>query len=109
MQQFQTWNMKINGQTEFILILFIPCTIDPINHIHQQMHTTGLQTVHKLQKFPRFSIEAPTSGSHQYNGVQAPIHQSGKYNAKCYDITKYYNYKIYTMLSVKLQRYLHYM
>jgi len=30
------------------LILFIPCTIVAISHVHQQMHATGLQTVHKL-------------------------------------------------------------
>jgi len=28
-------------------MLFIPCIILTINRIYQQMHTTGLQTVHK--------------------------------------------------------------
>ena len=37
----------------------------------------------------RFGTEAPSSGSLQYKRVQAPKYQSGKYNAKYWDIKIY--------------------
>jgi len=45
------------------------------------MHTIKLKTVHKTPT--RFGSEAPFSQSLKYKGVQAAIHQSVKYNAKC--------------------------
>ena len=52
-----------------------------INHIHQQMHTIQLKSVHKTAT--RFGSEAPFSESLKNKGVQAAIHQSLKCKAKC--------------------------
>jgi hypothetical protein len=37
-------------------ILFIPCIIHTIKHVHQQTHTIGLQTAHKCQVTPTFHV-----------------------------------------------------
>jgi len=53
-----------------------------INHIHQQMHTIGLENVRKLEKLPHFrhqrAIFRKVSNEKEYR------HQyiSGKYSAK---------------------------
>jgi hypothetical protein len=48
---FQFKVLKMTATCQFVLnvnlILFIPCIILTINHIHQQMHTVGLQTEHR--------------------------------------------------------------
>jgi len=50
-----------------------------INHIHQQMHTVGLLTVRKIYIAPTcFGSETPSLGSLEYNGVQAPVHETGR-------------------------------
>jgi hypothetical protein len=42
------------------------------NHIYQQRQIIGLQTVRKFHKL--LHVSAPSSGSLQYKGAQAPVH-----------------------------------
>jgi hypothetical protein len=55
--------------------------------IFQQTHITGLQAAYKFYKIPTcLSTEVPSSRSQKYKGVQEPIHQIWKYNAKYSDV-----------------------
>jgi hypothetical protein len=66
----QTWGLSSQKDAWFI-------NIDSNNHIYQQMHIIGLQTAHKFKTSTCFATKAPSSGSLQYKGLQAPVHQSG--------------------------------
>jgi hypothetical protein len=92
------WKVMWNLHRPF-LILFIPCIIFTINHIHQQMHIRGLQTYRSFKNSYMFRRQAAISRESQIQrNTRTNTYINLRSTLPSIKIFKTLAYKIYKMI-----------